>query len=189
MNEDQLFRPGRQADETYAYLAALKRDGFRVDGLGNQAHFDESFLPSPEDLLKVTDRLAELVPRQVVTEFDIVTQADEALAADYTREALIACFSHEAYSGFLLWGFWEGRHWKPEAASWNQDWSIRKRGEVIEEWLGRRWATTARIKTGKDGIARWRGFPGHYELKAGKEELRRSFVISKSSPAAAVELR
>jgi endo-1,4-beta-xylanase len=185
VNEDQLFRPGRQADETYAYLEALKREGFRVDGLGNQSHFDESFLPSPEDLLKVTDRFAAIVPRQVVTEFDIVTQADEELAADYTRDALIACFSHEAYSGFLLWGFWEGRHWKEEAASWTRDWSIRKRGEVLEEWLGRRWTTVVTVKTGKDGVARWRGFPGHYEmvLKTGTKQ---AFVVSKSAPAAVI---
>jgi endo-1,4-beta-xylanase len=186
VNEDQLFRPGRQADETYAYLDALKREGLRIDGLGNQAHFDESFLPSPEELLKVTDRFAALVPRQVVTEFDIVTQADEELAADYTRDALIACFSHEAYSGFLLWGFWEGRHWKEEAASWNRDWSIRKRGEVLEEWIGRRWHTSATLKTDRDGVIRWRGFPGEYEVLAGEAE--KWISVSSETPKAEVNL-
>ena len=185
VNEDQIFRPGRQADETFGYLESLKRDGFRVDGLGNQAHFDESFLPSPEQLLAVTDRFATLVPRQAVTEFDIVTQDDEELAADYTRDALIACFSHPAYTGFLLWGFWEGRHWKPEAASWSQDWSIRKRGEVLEEWLGRRWTTRVTLTTGEDGTAFWRGFPGHYQLEAGEKQ--QEFTVSKATPAVAVE--
>ncbi|WP_367872312.1 endo-1,4-beta-xylanase [Luteolibacter sp. Populi] len=182
VNEDQLFRPGRQADETFAYLEALQRDGFRIDGLGNQAHFDESFLPSPEELLAVTDCFGAIVPRQAVTEYDIVTQADEELAADYTRDALIACFSHPAYSSFLLWGFWEGRHWKPEAASWNRDWSIRKRGEVLEEWLGRRWTTALTVTTGDDGVARWRGFPGEYDLTTGTGEKGRPFAVSKALP-------
>ncbi|MEK7950289.1 endo-1,4-beta-xylanase [Luteolibacter soli] len=186
VNEDQIFRPGRQADETFAYLEALKRDGFRVDGLGNQAHFDESFLPSPEQLLAVTDRFAAVVPCQEVTEYDIVTQEDEELAADYTRDTLIACFSHPAYTGFLLWGFWEGRHWKPEAASWNRDWSIRKRGEVLEEWLGRRWTTRVTLTTGEKGIARWRGFPGYYQLEMG--EKHQEFTVSKAIPSAVVEL-
>lgn len=187
VNEDQLFRPGRQADETFEYLQALKRDGFRIDGLGNQAHFDESFLPAPEVLLSVTDRFAALVPRQAITEFDVVTQADEDLAADYTRDAMIACFSHPAYTGFLLWGFWEGSHWKPEAASWNRDWSIRKRGEVLEEWLGRKWTTRETLTTDKNGKVRWRGFPGRYQLEAdGKVH---EFVVSKAIPAAVVELR
>ena len=187
VNEDQIFRPGRQADETFTYLESLKRAGFRVDGLGNQAHFEESFLPSPGQLLAVTDRFATLVPRQVVTEFDIVTQDDEELAADYTRDALIACFSHPAYSGFLLWGFWEGRHWKPEAASWNQNWSIRKRGEVLEEWLGCRWTTRVTLTTGADGTVRWRGFPGHYQLESGEKQ--QEFTVSKDTPAADVEFR
>jgi GH35 family endo-1,4-beta-xylanase len=171
VNEDQLFRPGRQSDETFEYVRQLKTEGFRVDGVGNQAHVDESFLPTPEHVLAVTDRFATLVPRQVITEFDITTLQDEELAADYTRDLMIACFSHPAYTGFLLWGFWEGRHWKPEAASWNQDWTIRKRGEVLEEWIGRRWNTTVTLTTGNEGDVRWRGFPGWYEVanKAGEK--------------------
>ncbi|WP_035601435.1 endo-1,4-beta-xylanase [Haloferula sp. BvORR071] len=188
VNEDQIFRPGRQADETYNYLAAFKRDGLRIDGLGNQSHFDESFLPSPEELLATTDRFAAVVPRQAVTEYDIVTQADEDLAADYTRDALIACFSHPAYSSFLLWGFWEGSHWKAEAASWNRDWSIRKRGEVLEEWLGRRWATEVTLTTDKDGTARWRGFPGYYELRTEASGAPLVFRVSKVTPEAKLDL-
>jgi GH35 family endo-1,4-beta-xylanase len=169
INEDQLFRPGRQADETFEYVRRLKEDGFRVDGVGNQAHVDESFLPAPEQVLAVTDRYASLVPLQVITEFDITTLQDEELAADYTRDILIACFSHPAYTGFVLWGFWEGRHWKPEAASWNLDWTIRKHGEVLEEWIGRRWNTTVTLTTGNKGEVRWRGFPGWYDIsKAGE---------------------
>lgn len=169
INEDQLFRPGRQSDDTFEYVRQLKNEGFRVDGVGNQAHVDESFLPTPEHVFAVTDRFATLVPHQIVTEFDITTLQDEELAADYTRDMLIACFSHPAYTGFVLWGFWEGRHWKPEAASWNLDWTIRKRGEVLEEWIGRRWNTTVTLTTGKDGEVRWRGFPGWYDItnKAG----------------------
>jgi endo-1,4-beta-xylanase len=188
VNEDQLFRPGRQSDETFHYVRQLKADGFRVDGVGNQAHVDESFLPTPEHVLAVTDRFATLVPRQVITEFDITTLQDEELAADYTRDLLIACFSHPAYTGFLLWGFWEGRHWKPEAASWNLDWSIRQRGEVLEEWIGRRWHTTVTLGTGNDGIVRWRGFPGWYEIRSGSGGKSAGFEVTKAVPGGTVDL-
>ena len=189
VNEDQLFRPGRQSDETFEYVRRLKEDGFRVDGVGNQAHIDESYLPSPEHVLAVTDRFATLVPRQVITEFDITTLQDEELAADYTRDLMIACFSHPAYTGFLLWGFWEGRHWKPEAASWNKDWSIRKRGEVLEEWIGRRWRTTVTLTTGQDGTVRWRGFPGWYEASTRAGGPAASFEVTKAAPAGIVDVR
>jgi GH35 family endo-1,4-beta-xylanase len=189
VNEDQLFRPGRQSDETFEYVRKLKEEGFRVDGVGNQAHVDDTFLPTPEHVLAVTDRFATLVPRQIITEFDITTIDDEELAADYTRDLMIACFSHPAYTGFLLWGFWEGSHWKPEAASWKRDWSIRKRGEVLEEWLGRQWTTTVTVKTGKGGIARWRGFPGRYEIRAASGGQSGGFEVTRSIPSGKVEIR
>jgi GH35 family endo-1,4-beta-xylanase len=151
VNEDQVFRPGPQCDDTLTYIQALNAAGLTVHGLGNQAHFHESYLPAPEHLLEVTGRFAKVVPHQCITEYDIVTTEDEELAADYTRDVLIAVFSHPAYTSFLLWGFWEGSHWKPEAASWNKDWSIRKRGEVLEEWIGSRWRTEVTLKTDANG--------------------------------------
>ncbi len=165
VNEDQVFRPGPQHDDTLAYIETLNKAGLKVAGLGNQAHFHESYLPSPEHLLKVSDEFAEVVPHQSITEYDIVTTEDEELAADYTRDVLISVFSHPAYTSFLIWGFWEGSHWKPEAASWSKDWSIRKRGEVLEEWIGRRWNTEVTLKTDASGHVKWRGFPGWYEVQ------------------------
>ena len=183
VNEDLLFRPGRQSDETFDYVQALVREGFSVAGVGNQAHIHESFLPSPEHVLRVTDRFAQAAPRQVITEFDVVTTADEELATDYTRDLLIACFSHPAYSGFLWWGFWERSHWKPEAASWNRDWTPRGRAAVFEEWISGKWRTEVTVRTDAQGIARWRGFPGWYEAQAAGAAL--PMVEARSGPRVA----
>lgn len=100
INEDQVFRPGPQCDDTLIYIEKIMADGFEVAGLGNQAHFHESYLPSPEHLLAVTDRFAKIVPHQSITEYDIVTTKDEGLAADYTRDALIAAIRHTRVSCF-----------------------------------------------------------------------------------------
>ena len=167
INEDQLFRPGPQQDKTFALLEKLKRDGVRVDGLGNQAHFHSSFLPSPEDLLRVTDRFTAVVPKQVVTEFDIVANGDDSLAADYQRDCLIACFSHPVYDGFLLWGYWEGSHWLPEAALWRKDWTPKAGALVWEDWVGRRWHTRETVTSDSAGMVKWRGFKGTYRLSVG----------------------
>lgn len=188
VNEDQLFRPGHQSDGTFEYLRALHDAGLVIDGLGNQAHIDDSYLPSPKHIYEVSDRFARVVPRQVVTEFDVVAVDDEQLAADYTRDLLITCFSHPAYSGFFLWGFWEGSHWKPEAASWNQDWTIRKRGEVLEEWLGRRWRTEVTVRPDADGIVRWRGFPGWYGAAGEGISARQDIRVTQAAPRAELRL-
>lgn len=170
INEDQLFRPGPQQDQTYALLARLKREGVRVDGLGNQAHFNSSFLPSPEELLRVTDRFTAVAPKQVITEFDIATNGDDSLAADYLRDCLIVCFSHPAYDGFLLWGFWEGSHWIPEAALWKKDWTIKEPGKVWEEWVGKRWQTRKTLVTDAEGRISWRGYKGSYRMEIGGKD-------------------
>ncbi len=167
VNEDQLFRPGPQQDDTFRYLEKLRQDGFRVGGLGNQAHFDSGFLPSPEEMLRVTDRFAAVVPKQMITEFDVVTHGDEQLAADYLRDCLIMTFSHPAYDCFMLWGFWEGAHWKPEAALWEKDWTPRPSGRVWQEWVGGKWHTRVTVKADAAGVVKWRGFKGSYRIGGG----------------------
>ncbi len=183
INEDQLFRPGPQQDKTYELLEKFKRDGIRVDSLGNQAHFHSSFLPSPEDQLRVTDRFAAVVSKQVITEFDIVTNGDDSLAADYLRDSLIVSFSHPAYDGFLLWGFWEGRHWLPEAALWQKDWTLKSTGQVWEDWVGKRWHTREILTTDSNGVLRWRGFKGTYRFTAGGAQSTPFHPGSAESPA------
>ena len=122
INEDQVFRPGRQQEEYYAGIQKLIADGVKLDGIGNQAHFHSSFLPSPREMLANSDRFAKLVPALQLTEFDVNTNGDEQLAADFTRDVLITTFSHPAYTGMVMWGFWEGAHWKPDTALWRKDW-------------------------------------------------------------------
>jgi hypothetical protein len=189
VNEDQIFRPGPQSDDTWTYLRDLKAAGIKIDGFGNQAHIHETYLPSPEHVLAVTDRFAEVVPHQAITEFDIRTIEDEQLAADYTRDLMIACFSHPAYTSFLLWGFWEGSHWMPDAASWNKDWSIKARGEVLEEWLGKRWHTEVTLTTDANGSVKWRGFTGWYQVSPENTEQPAVMCnLTRANPSASVSL-
>jgi hypothetical protein len=92
------------------------------------------------------------------------TNGDEALAADFTRDLLITCFSHPAYTGFVMWGFWEGSHWKPETALWRKDWSEKPAAKVWKEWVGGKWKTDVCLKSDKEGKVAFRGFYGRYEV-------------------------
>lgn len=65
----------------------------------------------------------------------------------------------------MLWGFWEGSHWKPQAASWNRDWSIRARGQAFIDLVSKQWHTEITLRSDKNGKVTWRGFPGWYEAK------------------------
>lgn len=169
INEDQVFRPGRQQDEFYACIQDLIARGQAPDGIGNQAHFHSSFLPGGEAMLRVSDRFAALVPNLELTEFDVDTNGDEQLQADWLRDTLIMAYSHPAYSGFILWVFYEGAGWKPETALWRKDWTPKPNGKVWQDLVRRQWLTKASGTTSEKGTWTTRGHRGlyHISIEAG----------------------
>ena len=167
VNEDQLFRPGRQQEEYAAIIAGMIEAGAAPDGIGNMAHFHSSFLPGPVDMLRTSDRFAKLAPHLQITEYDVMTNGDEQLAADFTRDMLIMTFSHPAYTGFVMWGFWESSHWKPETALWRKDWTPKPAAEVWKHWVTEIWHTDEVVKTDGQGKASLHGYFGRYDTTVG----------------------
>jgi GH35 family endo-1,4-beta-xylanase len=143
-------------------LRFLKDGGAPLGGIGFQCHFGESVIP-PDRLLSGLDRFAKLGLPIAVTEFDINT-TDEQLQADYTRDFMTALFSHRAVNSILMWGFWEGRHWLPDAALYRRDWSVKPNGKAWRDLVFKEWWTNADGKTGRDGAYRTRGFLGDYRI-------------------------
>ena len=185
VNEDQVFRPGRQQEDYFARIQKLIADGQKPDGIGNQAHFDDSFLPSPAEILANSNRFAALVPALQITEFDVLTNGDEALAADYLRDILTVCYSHPAYTGFMIWGFWEGAHWKPQTALWQKDWKEKPSAVVWRRLVNDEWATKASGETGGAGEYRVAAHLGTYEITAttnGKTITVRASLAGDSAP-------
>jgi len=156
---------GDDLPQQNAYIELIRyltRQGAPLDGIGIQAHFDQQLTP-PERIIEILDRFATLGKELQITEFD-VDAADEALQAAYTRDFLIAAFSHPAVRGVLTWGFWEGSHWRPNAAMIRKDWRWKPNGEAWRELIFTRWWTDARGITGDDGVFRARGFRGEYDI-------------------------
>lgn len=185
VNEDQVFRPGRQQEDYFKRIKLLIADGYKPDGIGNQAHFDSSFLPSPMEMLDNSDRFAALVPALQITEFDVETGGDEELQADYLRDCLLVCYSHPAYTGFLNWGFWEGAHWKPSTALWRKDWSEKPAAKLWRSLVNGTWATKASGKTSDQGDYGVTAHLGLYEISVefgGKTQTFLAPLTKSSAP-------
>jgi len=161
--EDGGFNFAHQ-DAYYNIIKGILDRGGPLDGIGLQSHFSGN-LTSPERVLAILDRFAAFGKELEVTEFD-VTVGDEQVQADFTRDFMTACFSHPSATGFLMWGFWEGRHWRPQAAMIRRDWSIKPNGEVWKDLIFNQWWTDVRGVTGTDGVFRVRGFLGDYDVEA-----------------------
>ncbi len=136
--------------------------GAPLQGLGMQSHFGESITP-PEALLKILDRYAEFGLPIQITEFDVATD-DQTFQANYTRDFMTAVFSHPAVNGFVIWGFHEGNHWRPNAAMYRKDWSIKPNGEAYKKLVFDEWWTDERKHTADNGRASFRGFKGDYRI-------------------------
>ncbi len=138
--------------------------GAPLEGIGLQAHFGWQVTP-PEELFQRLNGFASFGLPLVITEFDVNT-TDERLQADYLRDFLTVAFSHPAVSSFLMWGFWAGQHWLPDAALYNKDWSVKPNGRVWRDLVLETWWTDAAGQTSRDGVFQTRGFLGEYEISA-----------------------
>ncbi|MBI5083254.1 MAG: endo-1,4-beta-xylanase [Acidobacteria bacterium] len=143
-------------------LRFVRERGAPLDGVGIQGHFREP--TPPERMLKILDRFGSLGLPIHITEFDFDTK-DEAAQAQFTRDLLMACFSHPKVDAFLMWGFWEGRHWRPNGAMVRRDWSPKPNYEVWRELVFGKWWTDEKGPTNADGVFHRRAFLGDYDIE------------------------
>jgi hypothetical protein len=64
-----------------------------------------------------------------------------------------------------MWGFWEGRHWRPEAALYRRDWSLKPAAKAWEDLVFGEWWTNVDASVDEHGRATVRGFKGDYEVR------------------------
>lgn len=168
LNDYDIIGSGGQnrahQDHFFHTLRYLLDHGAPLDGIGIQGHFSRP--TPPARVIEILDRFASLGKPIVITEFDFNTP-DQALQAQFTRDLLTAVFSHPAVTDFLMWGFWEGRHWRPAAAMFRRDWSAKPNHDVWRDLVFRQWWTDTTARTGPDGRLVLRAFLGAYEITAG----------------------
>ena len=148
--------------ETIRYLI---NNGAPLGGIGMQGHFGAVMTP-PEKMLEILDTFEEFGLPIKVTELDMVIP-DEALRADYMRDVMTVLFSHRAVNGIVLWGFWSERHWKPDAALFDREWTPRSHGEAWMDLVRHHWWTDEALTTDAEGRADLRGFLGTYKVTVG----------------------
>jgi len=163
VNEGSILPGGSRIEAYEKIIGYLFENKAGPDGIGFMGHFREGSLRPIEGLWKVYARFAKFgVPLQL-TEFDIDT-SDEQLQADYLRDVMTITFSHPSFNGIVMWGFWEGRHWRPNAALWRKDWSIKPAGKMWKELVFETWWTKEERTTDALGLCEVSAFLGNYEV-------------------------
>lgn len=153
--------------DTAAYLSQIRdflAQGVPLGGIGCQSHFRTSI---PLDTVRsVLDSLAQFNLPVKITEFDMEPPDDETLARELDS-FYRTCFAHPAVAGIVMWGFWEGAHWRPASAPWKLDWTPGPAAQTYRNLVFREWWTTWEGTANDDGYCVLQAFYGRYRVAAG----------------------
>ena len=139
--------------------------GAPIDVIGIQCHVGVPLTPVKR-VLEIVDEIAKLGKPIEVTEFDIGGVDDPQQHAQYTADYLTAMFSHPKLQGFILWGFWEGAHWRARegAAMVKRDWTPTPTLQAWEGLVKGKWWTRTNLAANVRGAVQTRAFYGTHKV-------------------------
>ncbi len=146
------------------FIEEILNSGSKIDGIGFQAHIGAS----PVSIIKVKDIYDDFYTsygkRIKVTEYDIDPSVSAETQARYLNDFLTMTFSHEALDAFIMWGFWDGNHWKNNAPMFDINWNLKPSGEAFNNLVFNEWWTDETGTTNSDGISAFRPFKGQHKI-------------------------
>ncbi|NUP98356.1 MAG: endo-1,4-beta-xylanase [Armatimonadetes bacterium] len=147
-----------------ARVKYLIEQGAPFDTIGLQEHHGTPLTPIGT-LLKYFDYWAQFGKDLEVTEYDL-SLVDDAAHGEWSRDHLIAAFSHPKITAYIMWGFWQGSHWRAKegGAMLRRDWSKRPAALAYEELVLQQWWTRWQGASDAAGAARLRAFYGTHEV-------------------------
>jgi len=161
----QANTEGAAYDRKKQFIREIIDQGATVDGIGFQAHIGgfPTGIPDVYDILEDFHQTFGTTAK--ITEYDTNESLGDDLAATYLRDFLTMVFSHPSTDGFLMWGFWDGAHWKGNAPLFYEDWTLKPAGEAFVNLVFNEWWTSDQFTTDANGEGAIRGFKGTYQIK------------------------
>lgn len=92
---------------------------------------------------------------------------------------------------FLQWGFWEGAHWKPDAAMYRKDWTPKPSLAVWKELILDQWKTRVDSRADAAGQLAAHGHRGRYQAtaSAGGKTGKADFTLGADGAQAVITLK
>jgi GH35 family endo-1,4-beta-xylanase len=167
-----------------AHIRGLLRQGVPVGGIGVQGHFGKGV--NAGHVKRVLEQLAEFNLPIKVTEFDVNTK-DEAAKAKAVDALYRVAFAQPMVDGILMWGFWEGAHWRPNAALWKKDFTPTPAVEAYRSLVYDEWWTCFEGTADERGVCEVRAFYGDHRVEAGGQS--RDVKLERARGRAEVSVR
>jgi GH35 family endo-1,4-beta-xylanase len=168
LNEYNILNNGSVTGGDYMQYKSMLQEivnaGAAVGGIGFQAHMG-SALVSPDSLYAILEDAHQTFNLPIkITEYDQSDILPDTMAAKYTGDFLTMIFSHPATNGFLMWGFWDGAHWKSNAPLYDINWNPKPTHTVFTDLIFNQWWTDSTLTTDANGNLDLRGFKGDYRI-------------------------
>ncbi|MFG6686068.1 endo-1,4-beta-xylanase [Mariniflexile sp. HNIBRBA6329] len=159
-----ISKGGLDTQKQQWYYDFIKRidentDG-SVQGIGIQSHIGSDLTP-PERVLEILAFYATLGKQISISEFTMDIQEPE-IREQYTRDFMIAAFSHPNVSEFLFWGYTENAKKKVDIYKPNGD--IGAMGKAYFSLVDGDWNTNLNLETTTEGLITGNGFFGEYQF-------------------------
>lgn len=168
INENSIIGGVQQwrSDYYFNQIQFLVNNNAPLHSIGFQGHHRTiERLTPPASMPAIFDRFSVFGIPIAITEFDLETP-DNIVQADYTRDFLIASFAHPAVDSFLIFGFWAGEHWRPQAAMFNLDWSPKPNFYAYHDLVYGDWWTRLSGNSDEMGNFTDSAFFGNYRVLA-----------------------
>ncbi|RAV02016.1 fibronectin type III domain-containing protein [Paenibacillus sp. YN15] len=177
INETQILGVDAPVIESFSQLLQDVKDRKApLDGIGIQAHFGSTPV-SPMAFYNQLTHFTQYAPEIAITEFDM-NSPKEDIQGKFTRDILLAAFSHPNVESFTMWGFWDGKHWQSNAPLFRKDWSLKPSGEQWRQLVYGDWWTDVSGQSGGDGHFRTRGFYGEYDVTVTRDGVSQTVKTS-----------
>ncbi|SEQ93721.1 endo-1,4-beta-xylanase [Natrinema salaciae] len=181
-----LEGPYQYARDAYHRQIEFLNDssGARLDGVGLQSHFSEDEALTPDETLSTLDEYAAHGVDVRITEFDAADEnwADEA-QGEFLYQFMKTTFSHEAVTDFVIWGPWDGSHWRDDAPLFYEDWTPKPGYDAYTDLVFDQWWTSDAGTTDDSGTYATDAFLGVHEvtITAGGESTTEQVSVTDAS--------
>ena len=202
VNDFNQFRYSYTDERYQTEIDHINENGAQLDTVGLQGHVaanagEFNTNSNPDGRISATqvateiDKFADHGANVKITEFDTYGgddwESDEERAAAL-RDYLRGAFAHPGVDGFLIWGFWDGRHWRDEAPLFYDDWEQKPGYDVWTGLVFDEWWTEESGTTDGDGSFATTGFRGEYDVTATVDGEEVTETVTLSDDGATVEL-
>jgi len=162
---DYNIMSGSETLKYVDHIKSLLDQGVPVGGIGDQGHFGGGRVDGWHVRASL-DHLARFKLPVKITEFD-VNSPDDQRRVETLETVYRVAFAHPAVEGILMWGFWEGAHWRPAAAPWRRDFTPKPDAEAYRNLVFKEWWTSFEGRADAAGKCEVPAFFGRHAVESG----------------------